>query len=200
MDLSQAQLMDSKSKTNKKSGHFSIDSLLRPDNYKDDFSSYHDQEQTRSISSTSFYSTRQNHLVTDNPNSFVNLTMSSSDNSKYNVLQVLQPTSWMPDDSNSIMQVGANGPSFPVDICVQNNEYDLNCQETSTNHGSRKQNVNLGQSMISVTPEVTDLMPSVTALATYSMFNWCAKCNASFRMTSDLVLHMRNQHKRDRDD
>ena len=25
--------------------------------------------------------------------------------------------------------------------------------------------------------------------------NWCAKCNASFRMTSDLVYHMRTHHK-----
>ncbi|XP_062375858.1 PR domain zinc finger protein 8 [Sardina pilchardus] len=27
--------------------------------------------------------------------------------------------------------------------------------------------------------------------------NWCAKCNLSFRMTSDLVLHMRSHHKRE---
>jgi len=29
--------------------------------------------------------------------------------------------------------------------------------------------------------------------------NWCAKCNTSFRMTSDLVYHMRTQHKGDLD-
>jgi len=29
--------------------------------------------------------------------------------------------------------------------------------------------------------------------------NWCAKCNTSFRMTSDLVYHMRTQHKHDLD-
>ncbi|XP_076458616.1 uncharacterized protein LOC143292313 [Babylonia areolata] len=29
--------------------------------------------------------------------------------------------------------------------------------------------------------------------------NWCAKCNASFRMTSDLVYHMRSHHKREFD-
>ncbi|CAG5124919.1 unnamed protein product [Candidula unifasciata] len=29
--------------------------------------------------------------------------------------------------------------------------------------------------------------------------NWCAKCNATFRMTSDLVYHMRSHHKRDFD-
>uniref|UniRef100_A0A6G1S8R7 Zinc finger protein 488 n=1 Tax=Aceria tosichella TaxID=561515 RepID=A0A6G1S8R7_9ACAR len=40
------------------------------------------------------------------------------------------------------------------------------------------------------------IMPSMAALATYSLFNWCAKCNCSFRMTSDLVHHMRTHHKR----
>lgn len=29
--------------------------------------------------------------------------------------------------------------------------------------------------------------------------NWCAKCNASFRMTSDLVYHMRSHHSREHD-
>lgn len=29
--------------------------------------------------------------------------------------------------------------------------------------------------------------------------NWCAKCNATFRMTSDLVYHMRSHHKREFD-
>ena len=27
--------------------------------------------------------------------------------------------------------------------------------------------------------------------------NWCAKCNATFRMTSDLVYHMRSHHHRE---
>ncbi|XP_017577800.1 PR domain zinc finger protein 8 [Pygocentrus nattereri] len=30
-----------------------------------------------------------------------------------------------------------------------------------------------------------------------SVQNWCAKCNLSFRMTSDLVLHMRSHHKKE---
>ena len=42
------------------------------------------------------------------------------------------------------------------------------------------------------------LMPSLAALATYSTFNWCADCSCSFRMTSDLVHHMRTFHKRRR--
>ena len=46
--------------------------------------------------------------------------------------------------------------------------------------------------------EIGPIMPSMAALATYSMFNWCAKCSCSFRMTSDLVHHRRTQHKRRR--
>ncbi|CAG2102005.1 unnamed protein product [Medioppia subpectinata] len=38
------------------------------------------------------------------------------------------------------------------------------------------------------------LPPSLAAL-TFPTTNWCAKCNASFRMTSDLVYHMRSHHK-----
>ena len=30
-----------------------------------------------------------------------------------------------------------------------------------------------------------------------SVQNWCAKCNLSFRMTSDLVFHMRSHHKKE---
>ncbi|KAJ8418159.1 hypothetical protein AAFF_G00138680 [Aldrovandia affinis] len=30
-----------------------------------------------------------------------------------------------------------------------------------------------------------------------SQKNWCAKCNLSFRMTSDLVFHMRSHHKKE---
>lgn len=41
---------------------------------------------------------------------------------------------------------------------------------------------------------------SLNLLPTFPVFNWCAKCNASFRVTSDLVHHMRTCHKRRRDD
>ncbi|XP_042858726.1 PR domain zinc finger protein 8-like [Penaeus japonicus] len=48
-------------------------------------------------------------------------------------------------------------------------------------------------------PSVSAIMPpSLTSLA-LSTQNVCAKCNISFRMTSDLVYHMRSQHKREPD-
>ncbi|CAH1246717.1 PRDM8 [Branchiostoma lanceolatum] len=44
---------------------------------------------------------------------------------------------------------------------------------------------------------VPPLISSPTAAVTFHLptQNWCAKCNASFRMTSDLVYHMRSHHK-----
>lgn len=44
---------------------------------------------------------------------------------------------------------------------------------------------------------VTALLPSSLAALTLPAQNVCAKCNISFRMTSDLVYHMRSQHKSD---
>nr|CAG4648463.1 EOG090X0POW [Moina brachiata] len=42
------------------------------------------------------------------------------------------------------------------------------------------------------------LLPALAAsLASAPSQNVCAKCNLSFRMTSDLVYHMRSQHRRD---
>jgi len=42
--------------------------------------------------------------------------------------------------------------------------------------------------------------PLATSFPSLSLSqNWCAKCNTSFRMTSDLVYHMRSHHKREFD-
>ncbi|XP_029465511.1 zinc finger protein 488 [Rhinatrema bivittatum] len=43
---------------------------------------------------------------------------------------------------------------------------------------------------------LTLLPPTYRSLGV-SAQNWCAKCNLSFRMTSDLVLHMRSHHKKE---
>lgn len=40
------------------------------------------------------------------------------------------------------------------------------------------------------------LPPTFTSYGV-SVQNWCAKCNLSFRMTSDLVFHMRSHHKKE---
>ncbi|XP_069097000.1 zinc finger protein 488 [Pleurodeles waltl] len=43
---------------------------------------------------------------------------------------------------------------------------------------------------------LTLLPPTFTSLGV-SAQNWCAKCNLSFRMTADLVFHMRSHHKKE---
>lgn len=46
------------------------------------------------------------------------------------------------------------------------------------------------------TASLTILPPTFTSFGV-SVQNWCAKCNLSFRMTSDLVFHMRSHHKKE---
>lgn len=48
----------------------------------------------------------------------------------------------------------------------------------------------------SFTPSWALLPPKFTSLG-LSTQNWCAKCNLSFRLTSDLVFHMRSHHKKE---
>ncbi|XP_069092904.1 PR domain zinc finger protein 8 [Pleurodeles waltl] len=53
-----------------------------------------------------------------------------------------------------------------------------------------------GQLQMQLPSALTLLPPSFTSLCLPAQ-NWCAKCNASFRMTSDLVYHMRSHHKKE---
>ncbi|KAJ8395833.1 hypothetical protein AAFF_G00027160 [Aldrovandia affinis] len=53
-----------------------------------------------------------------------------------------------------------------------------------------------GAIQMQVPSSLTLLPPSFTSLCLPAQ-NWCAKCNASFRMTSDLVYHMRSHHKKE---
>lgn len=54
---------------------------------------------------------------------------------------------------------------------------------------------NIG-SQLQTTSSLTILPPTFTSFGV-SVQNWCAKCNLSFRMTSDLVFHMRSHHKKE---
>ncbi|XP_038152163.1 PR domain zinc finger protein 8 [Cyprinodon tularosa] len=55
---------------------------------------------------------------------------------------------------------------------------------------------NLG-AQLQTTSTLTVLPPTFTSSFGVSVQNWCAKCNLSFRMTSDLVFHMRSHHKKE---
>ncbi|XP_023265178.1 PR domain zinc finger protein 8-like isoform X1 [Seriola lalandi dorsalis] len=54
---------------------------------------------------------------------------------------------------------------------------------------------NIG-AQLQTTSSLTILPPTYTSFGV-SVQNWCAKCNLSFRMTSDLVFHMRSHHKKE---
>uniref|UniRef100_A0A3Q1JCQ6 Uncharacterized protein n=1 Tax=Anabas testudineus TaxID=64144 RepID=A0A3Q1JCQ6_ANATE len=47
------------------------------------------------------------------------------------------------------------------------------------------------------TPSSLAILPPTFTSFGVSVQNWCAKCNLSFRMTSDLVFHMRSHHKKE---
>ncbi|XP_018539740.1 PR domain zinc finger protein 8 [Lates calcarifer] len=61
----------------------------------------------------------------------------------------------------------------------------------ATEHWSR----NIG-AQLQTTSSLTILPPTFSSFGV-SVQNWCAKCNLSFRMTSDLVFHMRSHHKKE---
>lgn len=46
-----------------------------------------------------------------------------------------------------------------------------------------------------LSPQLLNFLPPSLAALSFPQSNWCAKCNTSFRMTSDLVYHMRSHHK-----
>lgn len=141
-----------------------------------------------------------------------NYFTTSANISKYNVLQVVQPTSLGTDctDCSVTQQFEQKREQCGTIISGQSQGCLLNLrnEQIQDTHGNRSQFIPLSnppneapiQSQLNAnletTAELTAFMPSLTALATYSMFNWCAKCNASFRMTSDLVHHMRTHHKK----
>ncbi|XP_034041425.1 PR domain zinc finger protein 8 [Thalassophryne amazonica] len=54
----------------------------------------------------------------------------------------------------------------------------------------------MGAQLQSASSSLTILPPTFTSFGV-SVQNWCAKCNLSFRMTSDLVFHMRSHHKKE---
>ena len=84
-------------------------------------------------------------------------------------------------------------PSNPTSVVKKDREQR---PETNSSQASSSIPVTASSSSSSVVPSslLPFLPPSLAALS-FPQTNWCAKCNASFRMTSDLVYHMRSHHK-----
>ncbi|KAJ3610513.1 hypothetical protein NHX12_022605 [Muraenolepis orangiensis] len=73
----------------------------------------------------------------------------------------------------------AGGPAVPTHVSLRN------AFHYAPQHWSRN-----------MAPSLAVLPPTFTTFGV-SVQNWCAKCNLSFRMTSDLVFHMRSHHKKE---
>ncbi|RWS12497.1 uncharacterized protein B4U79_15978 [Dinothrombium tinctorium] len=54
---------------------------------------------------------------------------------------------------------------------------------------------NASSKNLPIPPSLLPYLPPSLAALSFPQTNWCAKCNATFRMTSDLVYHMRSHHK-----
>lgn len=74
-----------------------------------------------------------------------------------------------------------------------NNNITCNSKSQSVDNMSINNNNCIGKPLIA--PSLLPFLPPSLAALSFPHTNWCAKCNASFRMTSDLVYHMRSHHK-----
>lgn len=121
----------------------------------------------------------------------LNLVQITRQQQQENSLAISTSTTYpTPDLSHHYVDATASKFFSPSSLAVSRTTCNSNMATTKDLPAS-----NVTQSQ---TTNLTPLIPSLAVLATYPMFNWCAKCNSSFRMTSDLVHHMRTHHKRHR--
>ncbi|KAG9341089.1 hypothetical protein JZ751_019843 [Albula glossodonta] len=80
---------------------------------------------------------------------------------------------------------------FPAAQATPTSAATMNSFPYASEHWHRHIGVQL-----QTTSSLTLLPPTFTSFGV-SVQNWCAKCNLSFRMTSDLVFHMRSHHKKE---
>ncbi|KAM6266083.1 zinc finger protein 488 [Porphyrio hochstetteri] len=94
-----------------------------------------------------------------------------------------------------------NSKVFVSDLCntqmlqtsiTRSNVFPYTSEPWSKQVGGQLQNTTTTSSSSSLTL----LPPTFTSFGVAAQ-NWCAKCNLSFRMTSDLVFHMRSHHKKE---
>lgn len=97
-----------------------------------------------------------------------------------------------------------NSKFFVSDLCnaqmlqtsiTQSNVFPYTSEPWPKQAGGQLQNTTTSSSSSS-SSSLTLLPPTFTSFGVAAQ-NWCAKCNLSFRMTSDLVFHMRSHHKKE---
>ncbi|XP_054019633.1 zinc finger protein 488 [Dryobates pubescens] len=96
-----------------------------------------------------------------------------------------------------------NSKFFVSDLCnaqmlqtsiTRSNVFPYTSEPWLKQAGGQLQNTTSTSS--SSSSSLTLLPPTFTSFGVAAQ-NWCAKCNLSFRMTSDLVFHMRSHHKKE---
>ncbi|NXT48957.1 ZN488 protein, partial [Pluvianellus socialis] len=96
-----------------------------------------------------------------------------------------------------------NSKFFVSDLCnaqmlqtsiTRSNVFPYTSEPWPKQAGGQLQNTTTTSS--SSSSSLTLLPPTFTSFGVAAQ-NWCAKCNLSFRMTSDLVFHMRSHHKKE---
>ncbi|KAM9281997.1 zinc finger protein 488 [Cariama cristata] len=96
-----------------------------------------------------------------------------------------------------------NSKFFVSDLCnaqmlqtsiIRSNVFPYTSEPWPKQAGGQLQNTTTSSS--SSSSSLTLLPPTFTSFGVAAQ-NWCAKCNLSFRMTSDLVFHMRSHHKKE---
>ncbi|KFP28721.1 Zinc finger protein 488, partial [Colius striatus] len=105
-----------------------------------------------------------------------------------------------------------NSKFFVSDLCsaqmlqtgiTRSNVFPYTSEPWPKQAGGQLHNTTATSSSSSSSPSSSSSSSSLTLLPpTFTSFgvaaqNWCAKCNLSFRMTSDLVFHMRSHHKKE---
>ncbi|NXK89298.1 ZN488 protein, partial [Formicarius rufipectus] len=98
-----------------------------------------------------------------------------------------------------------NSKFFVSDLCnaqmlqtgiTRSNVFPYTSEPWPQQAGGQLQNTTSTSSSSTSSSSLTLLPPTFTSFGVAAQ-NWCAKCNLSFRMTSDLVFHMRSHHKKE---
>ncbi|XP_074601447.1 uncharacterized protein LOC141855347 [Brevipalpus obovatus] len=106
---------------------------------------------------------------------------------------ITRPVSPIP----SPQQVMANDPVFSAPSTLGSSGLSGSLIQVAPTASSQNSN-NSAKPMIP--PSLLPFLPPSLAALSFPQTNWCAKCNATFRMTSDLVYHMRSHHKKENSD
>ncbi|GIY75992.1 zinc finger protein 488 [Caerostris darwini] len=79
------------------------------------------------------------------------------------------------------------------------NDVRMSTMPSALQYAPKPQSLDVFSGSKGLPPPLIPFLPPSLAALSFPSQNWCAKCNASFRMTSDLVYHMRSHHKKQTD-